>query len=74
MKAFLQAHLETQTTCMKIAGLLADLEVATGRLVESVCIEERDITTIDDHAQRVVRSVRINLRPELGGEWHRGSN
>jgi hypothetical protein len=54
---------------IKIATILRDLEASTGQLVETIKIENLDVTTRNDTRQEWMRSVHIELKRLPGTKW-----
>lgn len=54
---------------LAIAAILRDLEVETQCVVERICIEQIDITSLRDDRQQLQRRVDITLRPQPGTRW-----
>lgn len=53
----------------RIARILSALESATGAYVESLSINDLEVTTYEDDRPRYRRSVRIELKRLPGTEW-----
>lgn len=56
-------------TELRIAALLAELEIATGHHVESIGVVNTDISTIAEAIPRWSRRVHIDIRPTPGSNW-----
>lgn len=52
-----------------INAILSDLEKRTGLLVESLSIEDIDITEMQGSNQQIIRSAKIKLKPMPGSIW-----
>lgn len=54
---------------LKIAGILAELEINTEQLVRSIEVVSFDITQMHDDRQQLDRHVHIVLWPIPGSQW-----
>jgi hypothetical protein len=52
-----------------INAILADLEKRTGLLVDSLSIEDIDVTEMGDSNQQVIRSTKVKMRSIPGQRW-----
>jgi hypothetical protein len=52
-----------------INAILADLEKRTGLLVESLSIEDIDVTEMGDSNQQVIRSAKVKMKSIPGQRW-----
>lgn len=53
----------------EINGILRELEIDTGSVVESISMNDIDITSLGDDRQVLGRSVKVVLRPLPGSKW-----
>ena len=53
----------------RINAILAELEAATGTVVESLELERIDITTLSNPVAEYATSIRIELRRQPGHTW-----
>ena len=53
----------------EIARVLADLERETGSLVETLDLEDLDVTQLGNDRQQVLRRPVIRMRRMPGSEW-----
>lgn len=52
-----------------INKVLAELEIETGAMVESISLDRIDHTCLSDDRQRFVTSVVIELKRQPGHDW-----
>jgi len=54
---------------LRIASVLAELEIATGQHVDNVAIRNTDASTVGNAVPQLIREVQIQLRPIPGSNW-----
>jgi hypothetical protein len=52
-----------------IASILSDLETSSGQIVESIKIDDLDITSMKDSRPEWIRKVCIELKRQPGTKW-----
>lgn len=54
----------------QINAILAELERSSGANIESLELDEQNITMVVDDCTQFVRTARITLRPPIGTRWN----
>ena len=57
---------------LEIAKILEEVERETGSVVESVFLDDIEVTTIESTRQELARRVRLEVKRLPGTNWHTG--
>jgi hypothetical protein len=53
----------------QISDILQKLELDTGMVLDSICVNDIDVTLVSDNRQQLQRSIRIDMKRLPGTKW-----